>query len=114
MASTMAKQLALYIVLYSPIQMAAEPALRRGRQVLRARTDKPGLFAVSRLLDGHGVLVAFNTSTAPIDVNVEVDSASLNFDAVYGVCAPNAAAPGSIALKIPALDYVICAAGAAQ
>jgi glycosidase len=92
----------------------AEPALRRGKQLLRARTDKPGLFAVSRLLDGREVLVAFNTSTSPIDVNVEVEVGSLTFRSLHGACAAAASAPGSVALKIPALDYVVCAAGVAQ
>ncbi len=93
---------------------SAEPALRRGKQLLRARSDTPGLFAVSRLLEGREVLVAFNTLTAPIDVNVEVDVGSETFRPLHGSCAPTASAPGSIALKIPALDYVVCAGSAAQ
>ncbi len=93
---------------------AAEPALRRGKQILRARTDKPGLFAVSRLLDGREVLVAFNTSTAPIDVNVQVDVESMVFKSLHGICAPTASAPGSVRVKLAALDYVVCAAEASK
>jgi glycosidase len=93
---------------------AAEPALRRGKQMLRARTDKPGLFAVSRLLDGREVLVAFNTSTAPIDVNVQVEVGSMSFKSLHGTCAPTVSAPGSVRVKIAALDYVVCAADAAK
>ncbi len=93
---------------------ATEPALRRGKQVLRARTDKPGLFAVSRLLDGREVLVAFNTSTEPLEANVEVEVGSLAFTSLHGNCAPAASAPGSVRVKIAPLDYVVCAAGIAQ
>ena len=93
---------------------AAEPALRRGKQTLRARTDKPGLFAVSRLLDGREVLVAFNTSTNPLEANVEVEVGSLAFASLHGNCAPAASAPGSVRVKIAPLDYVVCAAGTAQ
>jgi glycosidase len=89
---------------------AAEPALRRGKQVLRARTDKPGLFAVSRLLDGREVLLAFNTSTTAIETNVEIEVGSLNFKSLHGNCAPTAWAPGSVRVTIAPLDYVICAA----
>jgi glycosidase len=89
---------------------AAEPALRQGRQVLRARGEKPGLFAVSRILNGREVLVAFNTSTAPIEANVEVDVASLAFTALHGKCAPAASAPGSVRVRLAPLDYIVCAA----
>jgi glycosidase len=89
---------------------AAEPALRQGRQVLRARGEKPGLFAVSRILNGREVLVAFNTSTAPIEANVEVEVASSRFAALHGVCAPTASAPGSVRVKLAPLDYIVCAA----
>ena len=41
------------------------PGLRRGRQVVRAQSREPGLFAASRLgNDGREILVAFNTSNA--------------------------------------------------
>ncbi len=93
---------------------AAEPALRRGTQVLRARGDKPGLFAVSRLLDGREVLVAFNTSTSPINANVQVEIGSLAFKSRHGDCTAVASAPGSVAVKIPPLDYIVCAADIAR
>jgi glycosidase len=89
---------------------AAEPALRQGRQILRARGEKPGLFAVSRILNGREVLVAFNTATASIDANVEVDVASLAFTALHGNCAPTASAPGSVRVKLAPLDYIVCVA----
>jgi glycosidase len=93
---------------------AAEPALRRGKQVLRARIDKPGLFAVSRILNGREVLVAFNTSTAPLDANVQVETSSMAFKSLHGACAPTAWAPGSVRVTIAPLDYVVCAAGGAK
>ncbi len=93
---------------------AMEPALRRGRQLLRARTDKPGLFAVSRLLDGREVLIAFNTSTTAIDVNVEIEVGSSTFTSLHGNCAPSASAPGSVRATIAPLDYIVCAANVAK
>ena len=54
---------------------AADPALRRGEQVVRAYGDAPGLFAFSRRAPSGGgeTLVAFNTSTAPVTAQVVVD-----------------------------------------
>ncbi len=90
----------------------SQPALHQGRQLVRASADKPGVFAVSRIdpLTGSEVLVGFNTSTAPLDLPVQVDYDSLHFKALHGRCAPSAAAPGSYRLQIPPLDFVICAA----
>jgi neopullulanase len=93
---------------------AASPELRRGRTVVRAAGDKPGLFAISRLLDGREVLVAFNTSTAPIEVNVQVEVGSMSFKSLHGSCSPTAWAPGSVRVTIAPLDYVVCAAGSAK
>jgi glycosidase len=89
---------------------AAHPALRRGRQIVRAASEAPGLFAISRVLDGREVLIAFNTSQAPVTANVEVDPASSAFEAVRGACRPRASATGSYAVTVPALDYIVCAA----
>ena len=91
----------------------ATPALRRGVQVTRyAEGDKPGLFAASRFdpRDGHEVVLLFNTSTSPIEQNVEVDVASRKFSALAGQCAPRAAAPGSIRIALPALGFAVCEA----
>jgi glycosidase len=89
---------------------AAEPALRRGTQVLRARGDKPGLFAVSRLLDGREVLVVFNTSTAAMTAQVEVEVGSQAFRTLAGSCASAASAPGSVTVTLAPLSYAVCAA----
>lgn len=88
------------------------PALTRGRQLVRARGDGPGLFAVSRFdpVDGGEVLIVFNTSTAPISAQVQVDAASGHFKALTGECAKRVSAPGSLNVQLPPLGYAICAA----
>jgi len=88
----------------------AIPALRRGRQTIRFAGDKPGLFAVSRKVEGEGgeTLILFNSSTAPVTANVEVDTASATWSAPRGACPAAASAPGSIRVTVPALDYMIC------
>ncbi|MCT8000724.1 alpha-amylase family glycosyl hydrolase [Sphingomonas sanguinis] len=90
----------------------ANPALTRGRQVVRARGDAPGLFAVSRFDPdtGREFVIAFNTSTKPIAQAVQVETASQRFTAMAGPCAPKAAAPGSLMLELPAFGYAVCAA----
>jgi hypothetical protein len=88
---------------------AAEPALRHGRQVVRAAGDTPGLFAMSRLDEAGGeTLVLFNTSTTAVTVQVEVEPASQRWQAVRGDCAAEASAPASYAVRIAPLDYLIC------
>ncbi len=91
---------------------SATPALRRGKTIVRAAGEKPGLFAVTRAdpETGREVLIAFNTSTKPVSANVEVAVMSASFSALHGQCSPRAAAPGSVAVTIPALDFVICSA----
>ncbi|RSY80645.1 alpha-amylase [Sphingomonas koreensis] len=95
----------------------ATPALSRGRQVTRAYDEKPGLFAVSRFdpASGAEVLVAFNTSAAPITRQVEVGVGSTAFAPLVGQCAASASAPGSVTVTLPAFGYVACvAAGGAK
>jgi len=91
---------------------AETPALRRGRQVVRASGQKPGLFAASRFdpQTGKEVLLLFNTSTQPITQNVVVNVGSRRFSALAGQCATEASAPGSIRITLPALGYAACAA----
>jgi glycosidase len=87
-------------------------ALTRGRQVPRAWGDKPGLFAVSRFDPDTGkeVLIAFNTSTAPLTANVLVDDKSAAFTALHGACDTKATAPGSLKVSLAPLDFIICEA----
>ncbi len=89
------------------------PALRHGRQIVRASGKSPGLFAVSRIdpVTGGEILVAFNTSTTPVDAQILVNSASAQFAARYGNCARDASAPGSYRVQLEPLGFVICAAG---
>ncbi|MDR7115900.1 alpha-amylase family glycosyl hydrolase [Caulobacter sp. BE254] len=92
----------------------AEPALRRGRQVVRAAGDKPGLFAVSRMAEAREVLVAFNTGLTPITAQVEVDATSKAWRSAHGSCAAAATAPGSYRVEIGPLDYTICVSETGQ
>ncbi len=91
----------------------ATPALRRGQQIVRARSYVPGLFAVSRIDpdDGHEVLIAFNTATTPLSAQVEVNVASTHFVTLAGTCPVAADAPGSMRIALPALGYAVCEAG---
>lgn len=91
----------------------AHPALTRGRQVTRFASDKPGLFAVSRFdpVTGGEVLIAFNSSPQPWTGNIQVETRSTSFASLIGVCSTSAAAPGSVALTLPAFGYAVCAAG---
>jgi neopullulanase len=89
---------------------AASPELRRGRTIVRAAGDKPGLFAVSRILDGREVLVTFNTSTAALAAQVQVEVGSQAFKALAGTCASAASAPGSVTVTLAPLSYAVCAA----
>ena len=103
----------LYRLIATLAKVRAEsPALRRGRQVVRASGQKPGLFAASRFDPDTGkeVLLAFNTSTQPITQNVVVEIGSQRFTALAGQCATEASAPGSVRITLPALGYAVCAA----
>ncbi len=88
----------------------AEPALRRGEQVVRYSADKPGLFAVSRFdpATRKEVLLLFNTSTAAIEQNVRVETQSTGFRALVGQCPSQAAAPGSVHVSLPPLGFAVC------
>ncbi|WP_404480838.1 alpha-amylase family glycosyl hydrolase [Novosphingobium sp. BL-52-GroH] len=89
------------------------PALTSGTTVLRAASDQPGLFAVSRFdpQDGREVLLVFNTSTQPVSAQVEVATASLGFTTLVGAtCAATASAPGSVTVSLPPLGFAVCTA----
>ena len=91
---------------------AANTALGHGKQIVRNYWDKPGLFAVSRIDPdtGREILIAFNTSTVALSVEVEVDPTSQHFEALHGTCTPQADAPGSYHVTLKPLDFVVCAA----
>jgi glycosidase len=84
-------------------------ALRGGRQVVRAQSRTPGLFAASRYNNlGREILVAFNTSLEPLSAQVEVDVKSVKFTSLLGKCSPGVSAPGSLKVELPPLGYLAC------
>ncbi len=85
-------------------------ALRRGDQIVRNYGEKPGLFAVSRIdsASGEEVLVAFNTSNAPLNANVEIGQAATALTALRGSCPAAPRLPGSVAISLPAFGYMVC------
>jgi glycosidase len=87
------------------------PALRRGRQVLRNYDEAPGLLAISRTgANGPDVLAVFNTATHAISANVETDPKTMTFVALSGSCPAAPRMPGSLAISLPPLSYMICVA----
>jgi neopullulanase len=88
----------------------AHPALRRGQQIVRNYSDTPGLFAVSRVekASGDEVLVAFNTSTAPLDANVEIGSAATKLETLSGSCPSAPRVAGSVAISLAPLSFMVC------
>ena len=90
----------------------SHPALTRGWLVLRARDDKPGLVAVSRIDPGSGAetLLVFNTSAEPLTRQVAVEAGSTAFTALAGHCAASASAPGSVTVTLAGFGYAICEA----
>ena len=86
------------------------PALRRGKTVVRNYSEKPGLFAFSRIDEANGdeVLVVANTSNAPLITNVEIDPRATILSSVRGICPTAPSAPGAVAITLPPLDYMVC------
>ena len=89
------------------------PALMRGSTTVRAFSDKGGLLAVSRFDPdtGREVVLAFNTSTTQLSANIAVDMKSRAFEALSGNCPAASAAPGTLAITVPAFGTLICQAG---
>ncbi len=94
----------------------ADVRLRRGLQTVRYAAEEPGLFAVSRAVPGQSgeTLIVYNTSTAPITANIEVDAASADWSSSRGDCPTSATAPASLRVTVPALDYLICSSEGAR
>ncbi|HEX4847875.1 MAG TPA: alpha-amylase family glycosyl hydrolase [Novosphingobium sp.] len=88
------------------------PALTSGKTRIRAFSDKPGLFAVSRTdpQTGAEVVLAFNTSATALSARIAVDPLSGSFVTLVGQCSPKADAPGSLSINLPAFGYAVCAA----
>lgn len=87
-------------------------ALRRGRTVMRAWGDTPGLLAVSRFdpNTGRETLLLFNTSAQPVSGQVQVEVASTGFRSLIGACTAKPTAPGSLRVDLPAFGYAVCEA----
>jgi neopullulanase len=90
-------------------------ALRRGAQIVRNYSDKPGLFAVSRFdpQSDQEVVLVFNTANVPLVANVEVGDAVSRFTSLFGNCPLAPRVKGSLAVSLPPLEFMICA-GSAQ
>jgi neopullulanase len=88
----------------------AQPALRRGKQIVRNYSDKPGLFAVSRIDEASGeeLLAVFNTSTAKLKTNVEVGTDVTALEPLSGPCPSAPRAPGSVAISLDPLSFMVC------
>lgn len=85
-------------------------ALRRGVQIVRNYSDKPGLLAFSRIdqQSGKEILAVFNTSNEPLKANVEIGTRTSGFETLMGKCPAAVRAPGSAAFELAPLDYAIC------
>jgi glycosidase len=86
-------------------------ALRRGRMIMRTSGEAPGLIVFSRIgADGREVLVAVNPTRNRLDSAVTVEAGSVRWNALAGSCPAASAAPGSVVVAVPPLDWVVCAA----
>ncbi len=106
---------ALYLAITAMTAIrASEPALRSGDMTVRAFGDQPGLFAFSRRLPGGPeTLVVLNSTTRVIKARLPVEPGSDHWRSVHGDCVIRSTAPGSYAVEVKPLEYLICAATAA-
>jgi glycosidase len=90
----------------------SDPALTSGELVVRAQGDAPGIFAFSRRAPSGGgeTLVVFNTGTSAATANIAVDGSSSRWQPLHGRCAPASSAPGSYAVEVAPLEYIVCKA----
>lgn len=86
---------------------SATPALRRGAQKILASGEGPGLFALSRTHGEEKVLIAFNTSSKPVEARVAVDPAIRDIEPLDGPC-PTPDARGSWKVSLPAFGHMVC------
>ena len=101
----------LYVAFKEMTQIrAADVNLRRGLQKVRAADEAPGIFAITRAVEGSKgeTLVVFNTSNQPITANVVVDVDSVGWTGVRGTCPAASSAPGSVRVTLAPFDYLIC------
>ena len=86
------------------------PALTRGRQMLRAREETPGLLAISRFdpVTNAEALLAFNTATTALTRQVEIGVEATAARPLAGAGC-KVAAPGSLTVTLPPLGFAVCA-----
>ncbi|MAC89889.1 alpha-amylase family glycosyl hydrolase [Maricaulis sp.] len=104
--------------LYQAIASMAElrqthRTLRRGEQIVRHADNEDSLLVMSRVdyETGEEYVIAYNGETAAQTIRVEVDGRAGVWESLAGVCPMAGNASGTLALDIPALDYVVCRAG---
>ena len=92
---------------------AAQPALRKGRQIVRHYEQAEGLFAVSRIdaTSGDEVLIVFNTAPETRSGNIALGYDAADFTTLAGACPSRVTAPGSARFDVPALGWAICKVG---
>ncbi|MCU0729546.1 MAG: alpha-amylase family glycosyl hydrolase [Sphingopyxis sp.] len=90
----------------------ANPALSRGRLLLRNYDERPGLVAWSRFdpTTNREIVAVFNTSGQPLRANVIAERATVRYRALTGPCPAAPRVAGSMAVELPAYGYMICAA----
>lgn len=88
----------------------AHPALKHGEQRVRAYSQKPGLFSVSRFDPATGAeyLIAFNTSDAPIHAASVIGTQAETLETLFGACPVRVSAAGSVMLDLPAFGSAVC------
>jgi glycosidase len=89
----------------------AAPALRRGLTTVRAFTEAgPGLLAVERHdpETGQRILALFNTGESPLSRSIEVSYRATRIKPLVGPCPAALAAPGSVAVTLPAFGFAAC------
>jgi len=85
-------------------------ALRSGEQVARSYNDtESGLVSFSRFDpdSGQEYLLAFNTSSEPLKQRSTIGYTARRLESLHGDCPAEVAAPGSVALDLPAHGWCI-------
>ena len=83
--------------------------LRRGKHVTRWAEIDGGILAFSRVMEGkQEAVVIVNTRPEARNVNVLIDPLSHSFTSLYGACASEAAATGTLNAEIGGLEYMVC------
>ena len=101
----------IYVAIADLAKLRSEQvALRRGDQIVRNFSEKPGLFAVSRKdgANGEELLIIFNTSKDPLNANVEVGKEATELESLRGSCPGKPRLAGSVAISLPSFGYMVC------